>query len=372
MANRRAKEARILLADNQSRVGSFDTLRLVFAVLVIFSHSFVLGLGPNASEPLYQLTRGQVTLGSLSVWAFFCISGFLITQSWSRSPSPLKFIHRRVARIYPGYIVAALFGALIVAPLAADPMSSPAISPLDFLMRTILLKEFRSQHVFSHNAFPYALNGSLWSVPYEFWCYIGVMLLGIVWARILRWLVVAVFLALMGWNLLFQSMPGWLPTRGPVVGIFGEPKDWVIVLPFFIAGGMFYLLGGAVLLKRSLLVVAAILLIAASVIPHALAVALPTCGTYLLMGLAYFPRLRHLNLGRFGDFSYGTYLYAFPIQQLIVKFSGGSMAPLKLFLLATPATVLIGVLSWFLVEKHFLARSSQLRHEGKEILAARS
>jgi len=332
----------------------------VFAVLVIFSHSFVLGLGPNASEPLYQLTRGQVTLGSLSVWAFFCISGFLITQSWSRSPSPLKFIHRRVARIYPGYIVAALFGALIVAPLAADPMSSPAISPLDFLMRTILLKEFRSQHVFSHNAFPYALNGSLWSVPYEFWCYIGILLLGVAGMLRRRWFVAALFAAVIAWHL-YLSITVWVP-GGKILGvIFGFPLFWATVLPFFLAGSLFHLFGGVTLLRKRLMIAALVILIASNFIPHALIVTLPLCGSYLLLGLAYLPLLRPLNLGRFGDFSYGTYLYAFPIQQLIASYGGGTMEPVKLFLLSAPLSVGVGALSWFLVERHFLSRSPSLK-----------
>ena len=92
---------------------SFDTLRLFFAVLVIFSHSFALGRGSDDTEPLFVLTHGQITSGNVSVWAFFVISGFLIAQSWTRSPNPLKFLKRRIARIYPGFIVAALLSALI-------------------------------------------------------------------------------------------------------------------------------------------------------------------------------------------------------------------------------------------------------------------
>ena len=77
---------------------SFDTLRLFFAVLVIFSHSFALGRGSDDTEPLFVLTHGQITSGNVSVWAFFVISGFLIAQSWTRSPNPLKFLKRRIAR----------------------------------------------------------------------------------------------------------------------------------------------------------------------------------------------------------------------------------------------------------------------------------
>ncbi|MGD0857906.1 MAG: acyltransferase [Terracidiphilus sp.] len=334
---------------------SFDSLRLFFAVLVIFSHSFALGRGSDDTEPLFVLTHGQITFGNLSVWAFFVISGFLIAQSWTRSPNPLKFLKRRVARIYPGFIVAALLSALIVVPFAADPATRRPVAIGSFVLQTLRLQVFDVPPVFVHNAWPNALNGSLWSVPFEFWCYIGILLLGVTGTLRRRWLVAALFAAAIAWHL-YLSITGWVP-GGKILGvIFGFPLFWAIVLPFFLAGSLFHLFGGAALLRKPLMIAALAILIASNFIPHGLIVALPICGAYLLLGLAYLPLLRPLNLGRFGDFSYGTYLYAFPIQQLIVKYGGGTMAPLKLFLLATPLSVGVGALSWFLVERHFLAR----------------
>ena len=349
----------------ESRLNNFDTLRLIFAVLVIFSHSFPLGRGSNATEPLSVLTHGQITFGSLSVWAFFAISGFLITQSWVRSPSPKKFLKRRVGRIYPGFFVAVLFAALVVVPLAADPQRYVPVSLQDFLLQTLRLQIFRFSPIFVHNISPNLLNGSLWSVAFEFWCYIGVLLLGVTGIFRRRWLVVAIFAAVILWHL-YLAVTGWVP-GGMIFGkIFGFPLFWAIVLPFFLAGSIFHLFGGPALLKRPLLIAAGVLLVASNFIPHAYVITLPTCGSYLLMGLAYLPLLHPLNLGRYGDFSYGTYLYAFPIEQLIVMHGGGSMTPLKLFLLAAPISLFVGALSWFLVERHFLSRGSLLKHEGKE------
>jgi len=337
---------------------SFDTLRLVFAVLVIFSHSFALGRGSNDTEPLSVLTHGQITLGNVSVWAFFVISGFLIAQSWTRSPKPLKFLRRRVARIYPGFAVAALLTALIVVPLATDPPVHHPMAMRSFLWQTLRLQVFGAPPVFVHNAWPNVLNGSLWSVPFEFWCYIGILLLGVTGILLRRWLVAALFAAAIGWHL-YLSITGWIP-GGKILGvIFGFPLFWAVVLPFFLAGSLFHIFGGAIVLRKPLMIVALVILIASKVIP--LVVTLPTCGAYVLLSLAYLPLLRPLNLGRFGDFSYGAYLYAFPIQQLIVKYAGGAMAPIKLFMLAAPLAVGAGALSWFLVERHFLTSSHALK-----------
>jgi peptidoglycan/LPS O-acetylase OafA/YrhL len=339
---------------------SFDTLRLIFAVLVIFSHSFALGRGSDNNEPLFLLTRGQITLGNVSVWAFFVISGFLIAQSWTRSPNPLKFLKRRVARIYPGFIVAALLSALIVVPIAEDSATRHPVAIGSFLLQTLRLQVFDTAPIFIHNAWPYALNGSLWSVPFEFWCYIGILLLGVAGILRRRWLVAVLFAAVVAWHL-YLSITGWVP-GGKILGIiFGFPLFWAIVLPFFLAGSLFHLFGGIALLRKRLMIAAFVILIASNFIPHAFIVTLPVCGAYLLLGLAYLPLLRPLNLGRFGDFSYGTYLYAFPIQQLIVSFAGGTIAPVKLFLLSAPLSVGVGALSWFLVERHFLSRSPSLK-----------
>jgi peptidoglycan/LPS O-acetylase OafA/YrhL len=358
-------------ARGAGRTNNFDTLRLIFAVLVIFSHSYPLGRGSNDTEPLSVLTHGEMTFGSLSVWAFFIISGFLITQSWMRSPSPGKFLRRRVGRIYPGFIVAALFGALVIVPLAADPHTYVPVSLANFLWQTLRLQIFSFSPVFVHNASPNILNGSLWSVAFEFWCYLGVLLLGVTGMLRRRWLVVLIFAAVIGWHL-YLAITGWVP-GGKILGqIFGFPLFWAIVLPFFLAGAIFHLFGGPVLLRRPLFAVAAVLLIASNFIPHAYVVTLPTCGAYLLLGLAYLPLLHPLNLGRFGDFSYGTYLYAFPIEQLIVMHGGGSMTPAKLFFLAAPIALAAGALSWFLVERRFLSRGSVLKHEGLQAESAPS
>ena len=342
---------------------NFDSLRLIFAILVILSHSFPLTRGSNDTEPLMWLTHGQITFGNISVWAFFVISGFLITQSWQRTPKIVKFMKRRVGRIYPGFAVAGLLTALIVVPIAADPATYLPISLQSYFLNTLRLQIFQFPALFMHNPQPNVLNGSLWSVAYEFWCYIGVMLLGLVGLLRRRPVVVVLFFLVIGLHL-YMDISGWAPSGAILGQIFGYPPFWATVLPFYLAGTLFQLYGGHKLLRLPFIGIAAALLIASNFIPHGLILTMPTCGAYLLMALAYLPSLHPLNLGRYGDFSYGTYLYAMPIQQLLVLRAHGQISPWLLFAEAAPLTILVGTLSWFLVERHFLQRSSQLKHEG--------
>ena len=149
-------------------------------MLVIFSHSYPLGTGSELAEPINILTKGQVTGGHLAVDLFFIISGFLITASFERSKSIATYLKKRFLRIYPGFVVAMLFELLIVLPANGGHLA--AISPMsrvgDFGLQTIRLQEFHYA-----GAFPTTrLQVWLWihsSIPYEFWCYIGVALLGI-------------------------------------------------------------------------------------------------------------------------------------------------------------------------------------------------
>jgi peptidoglycan/LPS O-acetylase OafA/YrhL len=346
-----------------SRANNFDSLRLIFAVLVIFSHSFPLTRGSNQTEPLSLLTHGQITFGNISVWAFFVISGFLITKSWQRSPDVSKYLKRRIGRIYPGFAVAAALTALIVVPLAAEPGTAFPVTLHSFLLNTLRLQTFEYPPVFVHNPGAYALNGSLWSVPYEFWCYLGVMTLGLTTLLRRRWFVVALFFAVIGLHL-YMDITGWTPAGAILGQIFGYPPFWATVLPFYLAGTLFHIYGGYDLLRARWLMLAAVTLVISNFVPHGLILTMPVCGSYLLMGLAYLPWLHPLNLGRFGDFSYGTYLYAFPIQQLLVMYAHGHISPWLLFAEAAPITLIVGALSWFLVERHFLDRNSQLKHEG--------
>lgn len=350
-----------------NRVANFDTLRLGFAVLVILSHSFPLGTGSSSREPLVRLTGGHLTLGNLSVMAFFAISGNLITQSWLRTPSPVDFLKRRVSRIYPAFLASALVSALVVVPLASGAGAARSIPPLDFVLQTLTLQPFTCPAVFTHNAWPNVLNGSLWSVRIEFFCYVGIMLLGMIGLLKRGWIMVVLLLAGVGWNLWLEL--AHLPAHISVFeNAFGNLWDWSNVLPWFLAGAAFHLCGDTKLLSRRMLVAAGIALAASRFVPHAMVVALPICGTYLLMGAAYSSRLHRLNLGKHGDFSYGTYLYAYPVQQLIVNLEGGALAPVVLFLIAAPISVGLGALSWFLVERRFLKRSVNLKR-GSEAMA---
>src|SRR5271165_6832576 len=100
------------------RQNNIDFARIVLALLVIFSHSYSLACDNELTEPFHLLSHGRITGGRIAVDLFFIISGFLIAASYERSSSAVSYLSKRVARIYPAFIVLALVTLVVFNPLA--------------------------------------------------------------------------------------------------------------------------------------------------------------------------------------------------------------------------------------------------------------
>ena len=344
------------MCDWDSRGNNFDFMRLSLAVLVIYSHAFALGLGSEATEPFVRLTHGQVSGGVIAVDAFFIMSGFLIAASAERSRDVGTFLKKRVARIYPAFLVAALLIAFVILPLSGGEFlyAQPLARIGDFLLQTLRLREFSYTGAFAHNPWPDAINGSTWSIQYEFWCYLGVAALLAVGMLRRRSVMLALFLASWIVSILFHTR-GWILGGKDLGLILGPPQIWARMLPLYLAGVVFYLYRERIPLRGWIAAASAIALLGASWFASGWVVLFPFAGTYLLFWFAFAPMLRLHRFGRFGDFSYGTYLYAFPVQQLLMEKFGHPVSPALLFVCATPITLMIAVASWYAVERHFLA-----------------
>jgi len=345
---------------------NIDTLRFALASMVLFSHSFDAALGTARFEPLKWAT-GQSTFGDLAVDLFFVISGFLITQSWEHRRNVVDYLKRRIGRIYPGFIAATLFGIFVVAPLAVDAGQSPPRMGWKFLLFVLLtLGYYSPAGIFPHNPVGGLLNASLWTIQYEFKCYLGVILLGLSGMIRTRRLLLAVFVATLIMCGLLAQLDRTAVFLDPLVSY---PEKWARFIPLFMAGMVAYRFRDRIILSRNWALIALAGLVVFRFVPDGLSVAIPTCGCYLLLWLAFYSRIRFWRLGAHGDLSYGLYLYACPIQQLIVMRMGGHIRPLVLFILAWPLAILAGFLSWHLVEKWFLRRKRRARNENPAALA---
>jgi peptidoglycan/LPS O-acetylase OafA/YrhL len=331
---------------------NFDFLRIVLASLVMLSHSWSLLQGHLRADPLSVASHGQMDSGAMAVNAFFILSGFLITQSWLRSASSLDYLTRRVLRIYPGFLVAAAITAVVFSPmLEPDPRAYWRDFPWPkFLTGLLDLRLMTSETSL--------VNGSLWSIRFEFLCYLGVIVLGSAGLLGRRARMLAALLMAMG-TLAAQEVLGMKIPGSRFAWIVGLVECWPRVASNFLAGMIFFLYRDRIVLSAwgFRAAVAGLILLCVQPWVRLLPVGFPMLGGYLLFYLAYVPARWMHGWARRCDLSYGMYLYAYPIQRLLVRLLGpsleprwASITPMGIFVATIPLAVACAFASWWLVE----------------------
>jgi peptidoglycan/LPS O-acetylase OafA/YrhL len=323
------------------RRNNFDALRLVAAVSVMFSHAFLIAQGTQKNEWLIRATGNQSILGLCGVFVFFAISGFLVTQSYEQTADPVRFLVKRALRIFPGLLVASLISALVLAPLVTtlEPgafFSQPA--PYRYVLGTTLLstKVHELPGVeFVKNPVGLEINGSMWTLRYEFMMYLMVLALGTV-----RQLRVPVLLGLFALGLACLEFEHRFAFLG----------GWGWLLAFFTAGMILYKLRGTRIFdgRVALLALAGLIL---SVPLRQFIPLFPVFGCYLALWLALNPRLPALPAARWGDLSYGLYIYGWPVEEGVIWMLGGRGFWWQVLVLALPVTAALAALSWHFVER---------------------
>jgi len=154
----------------------FDLLRITFAILVLLAHAPELTDGNRSREILTRLAHADITFGDMAVDGFFLLSGFLIVKSWGRGL--FDFLRNRVLRIVPGYLVAVIVSTVVVGLLAPGVPHFFRHFHRDFWMSTFFLRFPRTPPVYPGLA-NNAVNGPLWTINYEFRCYLLVALFGV-------------------------------------------------------------------------------------------------------------------------------------------------------------------------------------------------
>lgn len=335
-----------------SHINNFDFLRLLFALAVLVTHSYPL-IGIKEEDLLFQFSHGQASLSHTGVQGFLIISGFLIAKSLFRSQSLLDYYYKRALRVFPG-----LWAMLSITLIICFFFSGKTLlgylthySTRDYLVYNAMLKtQYVIDGVFSSNPYPDAVNGSLWTIPYEFFFYIVLSSCFFIRAhiRLLRWIFAGLFIGLASLYLTatlsleaFQ-LPFW-PLQGQHLAELGA---------FFISGAMWALLPTpAVRIRRLLALVATVAWVTSLLIggySYAQFIILPVL--VISFGTLNTPILSWVR--NYGDFSYGIYLYGFFVQQTLMALFHLSL--LELMTASIVVAYCCGALSWYLIEKQAL------------------
>jgi peptidoglycan/LPS O-acetylase OafA/YrhL len=345
-----------LAARFDPRNNSVNALRLGLAGLVLFSHTIKLQSG---EDPLGALTGGEVDLGTLAVDGFFALSGFLIVGSYLGSPSVWRYLWRRCLRILPAFWTCLLvtafvllplaqlirFGTLAGFPLAGDQSATSYV----YSNALLLIRQFEVRGLLDGEV----VNGSLHTLFYEFLCYLGVAVLGVIGVLRRRRFLVLVLAGVV-----------WAVAASEVVtnsGLTGDHVGRQLILRFglmFLAGAVAQLWAHRLPLGRAGGGTAAALLalgLAGSALvgqdPRSTLVYLlvaPPAIAYLVLLIGASPRAARIGSRR--DLSYGLYVYAWPVQVLLLLVGAASW-PMPVYLAASLALALgLAWLSWTFVE----------------------
>lgn len=326
------------------KYNNLNVIRLIGASLVLYGHSFVfLGL----REPLFL---SWLPLGPLGVYIFFTISGYLITESWDRDPNLLRFFTRRALRIFPGLVICSLLSVLVLGPaLTTLPLKDYFENQhtWGYLRNITLYIGYYLPGVFEANRVPNAVNGSLWSLPVEFFMYIVVAIVGFLRGN--RWAIAA--LAVTSAVITFF----WAQRASQMLVVYASDlRQMFICGTYFWVGAVFYKFDLKRFFSLSVVTMACIGMISLEPSVEVLRVLawllLPT--VVLAFGLSYSPTLNWLT--RSGDYSYGIYIYAFPVQQAVVYLYPSMHLGIYLPICFTLALV-CAIFSWHLFERPALA-----------------
>ncbi|RZJ15451.1 MAG: acyltransferase [Acidovorax sp.] len=321
------------------RANNFDALRVAAALLVIWSHQFAL-----MGRPV-PLVFGNEP-GALGVVLFFAISGYLVTQSWIADPSLPRFAIRRALRIWPGLTVLVVLSVFILGPMLTElPLQNYFDHPAthQHLFNLVLKTQTSLPGIFTSNPHPGSLNGPLWTIPLEVGCYVGLAFAGVLGLMRWRWyplVIFAVSAAILQLRYSTPSPPQWS---------FGLQYAMIFALGASLSRWSFFWFrypwrtAGIVLSACSLLYYYGPAPLNGQSPLFALAVLGVVWGSSRTPGAA--------SAGRFGDFSYGLYIYGFPVQQIVIwGFANQLSFPVALSL-SLGGALFCAALSWHFIEK---------------------
>lgn len=334
---------------------NFLLLRIIAACMVIYGHSFALSLDTGAQDIFLKYNWGRYS-GDLAVSMFFVISGFMVSGSFLRRKDIIDYITARMLRIVPALFALLLVCSFIIGPLVTNLSVDEYYKHSDTYKYVIKNISFSSNmawtlpEVFENHKMN-SMNGSLWTLPAEMRMYVLVAILGILGLLNYR-----IFCTLLFLSFLIASMinPQLFPLH----------SGWVKVAGYFCIGIMAQLYKDKIDVKLEILI-ALIFLTYISRLTDSYFYLLAISVAYFCFWFAY--RTPYLNIEKYGDPSYGIYLWGWPIQQLTISM-WPEITPSQNCFISLILAIIAGYISWNIIENPALNLKNQISTIRSKIL----
>lgn len=331
------------------RDNNFDAVRLIAALAVVVGHAWPL---TGSSHPL---RLAGIPIFTLAVFVFFSLSGYLVATNWRRDSRVLPFLIRRALRIFPALVVVIVLTTFLIGPFATRLSVNDYFASSQtwtYLTNVSLVASYQLPGVFDSNPQP-VVNGALWTLGPEFLCYLGVVIASLLavalrihrpHARAATFVAIGVVLAVCS-RLPFAAFDG--------------PRAALTAMVFFACGAALAQLPGPRLPLWPCALIAPVWLIAGALLPESSQILAWLSLPYVVLACGARSTRYVRRAGRFGDVSYGVYLWGFPVQQLVwlvwPHLDIGVNVVLVLVLTSSTAFA-----SWHLVEKRALRATGSL------------
>ena len=302
---------------------NFNLIRMIAAILVLISHCFPL-VGIKNWEPFSYYLGEYDTGGGIGVSIFFVISGLLVTRS-VLSHTAVDYFGLRVLRIVPALAVATAVTVFVIGPLVTTVTITDYSSSTQTWRYLLNVNVFNLTQtlpgVFTSNPEANVVNGSLWTLPIECGFYVLLPVMAVTGMLLPRTAFVVILTVIASYiTIVFVFHLEWSNQGG--ILFRGAPfYSTVHNFLFFFIGSFFWIWRDRITYSHGLAIAMFGLLYLFAAQPFrtgAYYISLP----YLVMYAAVTKNTLAAKYQKLGDYSYGTYIFAYPIQQSFVAIAG--------------------------------------------------
>jgi peptidoglycan/LPS O-acetylase OafA/YrhL len=357
---------------------SLNFLRLILALAVVFSHSITLGMFGSES------ILGKTTLGTVAVFGFFGISGYLIAGSAAHN-NVGRYLWQRFLRIFPAFWICLVVTAFVFGTIAWFHFN-PGLSrvcglrcyltepggPFAYVRNNFWLQVNQDtiRKTLPGGLLGYGWNGSLWTLELEFLCYVLLAAFSVLGLLKRRVVVASIAAAIWVAEVVIVSNPTlslhyFYPLFGwDWITLFGfkvEVMQVLMLVPIFLSGSLLYLYreripdSGAIALGATVLFGVGMFIPVGQAAPDYYQTSLDLTAIFLVYPLIWLGiHLPFAKVCAVNDYSYGIYIYAFPIQQILVMWGVNRWGYWTYTLVTLVMVIPFAVASWWLIEKHAL------------------